>query len=244
MGLRKVTERVYYLINDRETDRPVLGYIKGDKYALMVDAGNSKNHLEKFNNSIEKLNLRLPDYVAITHWHWDHTYGMHSVTGKTIACEITNQQLKVMSKWQWTDEAMKKRLSTGEDIEFADTNIRKEYENLQDINVVPADIVFKNNLELDLGGLKVILKNVVSPHSNDSVIVYIPEEKAVFIGDAYGMDYYNNCEYNAVKLKSLINMLESLEFDVCFPGHSSPINKTEIIEYLKSQHKKISVDNE
>ncbi|NOW05484.1 MBL fold metallo-hydrolase [Clostridium beijerinckii] len=244
MGLIKVTERVYYLINDRETDRPVLGYIKGDKYALMVDAGNSKNYLEKFNDSIEKLNLRLPDYVAITHWHWDHTYGMHSVTGKTIACEITNQQLKVMSKWQWTDESMKKRLSTGEDIEFADTNIRKEYKNLQDINVVPADIVFKNNLELDLGGLKVILKNVVSPHSKDSVIVYIPEEKVVFIGDAYGMDYYNNCEYNAVKLKSLINMLEGLEFDVCFPGHSSPINKTEIIEYLKSQHKKISVDNE
>ncbi|MFT8350467.1 MBL fold metallo-hydrolase [Clostridium saccharoperbutylacetonicum] len=239
MGLRKVTQRVYYLINDRETDRPVLGYIKGDKYALMVDAGNSKNHLEKFNDSIEKLNLRLPDYVAITHWHWDHTYGMHSVTGKTIACEITNEQLKVMSKWQWTDEAMKKRLSTGEDIEFADTNIRKEYENLHDINVVSADIVFKNNLELDLGGLKVILKNVVSPHSKDSVIVYIPEERVVFIGDAYGMDYYNNCEYNADKLESLINMLEDLEFDVCFPGHSLPISKTEIIEYLKSQHNKI-----
>ncbi|AQR98197.1 MBL fold metallo-hydrolase [Clostridium saccharoperbutylacetonicum] len=239
MGLKKVTERVYYLINERETDRPVLGYIKGDKYALMVDAGNSKKHLEKFNASIEKLNLRLPDYVAITHWHWDHTYGMHSVTGKTIACEITNEQLKVMSKWKWTDEAMKKRLLTGEDIEFADTNIRKEYENLHDINVVPADIVFKNNLELDLGGLKVILKNVVSPHSKDSVIVYIPEERVVFIGDAYGMDYYNNCEYNAVKLGSLINMLEGLEFDVCFPGHSSPINKTEIIEYLKSQHNKI-----
>ncbi|AGF59509.1 glyoxylase-like metal-dependent hydrolase (beta-lactamase superfamily II) [Clostridium saccharoperbutylacetonicum] len=244
MGLRKVTQRVYYLINDRETDRPVLGYIKGDKYALMVDAGNSKKHLEKFNDSIEKLNLRLPDYVAITHWHWDHTYGMHSVTGKTIACEITNEQLKVMSKWKWTDDAMKKRLLTGEDIEFADTNIRKEYENLNDINVVPADIVFKNNLEVELGGLKVILKNVVSPHSKDSVIVYIPEERVVFIGDAYGMDYYNNCEYNAVKLESLINMLGGLEFDVCFPGHSSPINKTEIIEYLKSQYNKISVGNE
>ncbi len=107
-----------------------------------------------------------------------------------------------------------------------------------------SDIVFKNNLELDLGGLKVILKNVVSPHSKDLVIVYIPEEKIVFIEDAYGMDYYNNCEYNAVKLESLINMLESLEFDVCFPGHSSSINKTKIIEYLKSQHKKILVGNE
>lgn len=244
MTLTKVTERIYYLINDRETDRPVLGYIKGDKYSLMVDAGNSKNHVEKFNNFIEKLNLRLPDYIAITHWHWDHSYGMHAVTGKTIACEITNEQLKIMSEWQWTDEAMKKRLLTGEDIEFADTNIRKEYKALQDIKVIPADIVFKNDLEIDLGGLKVILKNVISPHSEDSVIVYVPEEKAVFIGDAYGVDYYNNCKYDSVKLKSFINILENLEFNICFSGHSSPINKTELIEYLKSQYKKLYISND
>jgi len=77
MALTKVTEKIYYLVNEKETDRPVLGYIKGDKYSLMVDAGNSKNHVEKFNSSVEKLNLRLPDYVAITHWHWDHSYGMN-----------------------------------------------------------------------------------------------------------------------------------------------------------------------
>jgi len=244
MTLTKVTDRIYYLINDRETDRPLLGYIKGEKYSLMVDAGNSKNHVEEFNNSIEKLNLRLPDYTAITHWHWDHSYGMYAVAGKTITCKKTNEQLKVMSEWQWTDEAMKKRLLTGEDIEFADTNIRKEYKALQDIKVIPSDIVFENELEIDLGGLTVILKNVISPHSEDSVIVYVPEEKVVFIGDAYGVDYYNNYEYDSVKLGSLINMLERLEFNICFPGHSSPINKTGIIEYLKLQHKKICKSND
>lgn len=244
MALTKVTERIYYLINDREADRPVLGYIKGDKYSLMVDAGNSKEHVKKFNDSIKKLNLKLPDYIAITHWHWDHSYGMHAVTGKTIACEITNEQLEIMSKWQWTDEAMKKRLLTGEDIEFADTNIRKEYKSLQDIKVISADIVFKNDLEIDLGGLTVILKNIIAPHSEDSVIVYVPEEKVVFIGDAYGVDYYNNYKYDSLKLEELIYTLEDLEFNICFPGHSTPINKTEIIEYLKSQHKKICINND
>jgi len=58
MTLTKVTDRIYFLENDKETDRALIGYIKGDKYSLMVDAGNSKNHVEKFNNSIEKLNLR------------------------------------------------------------------------------------------------------------------------------------------------------------------------------------------
>ncbi|HAG43674.1 MAG TPA: MBL fold metallo-hydrolase, partial [Clostridium sp.] len=51
-ALTKVTERIYFLENDKEADRPLIGYIKGDKYSLMVDAGNSKNHVKKFNNSI------------------------------------------------------------------------------------------------------------------------------------------------------------------------------------------------
>ena len=41
MMLKKISECIYYLPPDSETDRPVLGYIRGDRYSLMVDAGNS-----------------------------------------------------------------------------------------------------------------------------------------------------------------------------------------------------------
>ncbi|MGG7176680.1 MBL fold metallo-hydrolase [Clostridium paraputrificum] len=239
MNLIQVTKRVYFLENEEKTDRPLLGYIKGDKYSLMVDGGNSKSHVEKFNNSLKEFGLKLPDYAAITHFHWDHTYGMHAIKGQTIACQITNDKLKVMTNWEWSDSAMKYRLSTKEDIEFADMNIRKEYQSLQDIKVVTADIVFKNDLELDLGGIKVILKNVISPHSEDSVIVYVPQEKVVFIGDAYSKDYYDNCNYDPIKINKLANTLENLEFDTCFLGHSTPLIKEEIISFLNSQYNKI-----
>ncbi|APQ78110.1 metallo-beta-lactamase family domain protein [Clostridium botulinum] len=63
------------------------------------------------------------------------------------------------------------------------------------------------------------------------------------MGDAYSVDFYDNCKYDLVKLQSFVNMLESLEFDTCFLGHSSPLKKTDIIEYLKSQYKKISISN-
>jgi len=51
-----------------------------------------------------------------------------------------------MSKWEWTDKAMKERLDNGEDIEFCDTMIRKEYPNREDICVKTADIIFENGL--------------------------------------------------------------------------------------------------
>ena len=240
MSLIKATERVYFLPNEQETDRPLLGYIKGDKFSLMIDGGNSKSHIEKFNQSLKELNLKIPDYAAITHFHWDHTYGMHAIKGQTIGCKITNKKLKIMANWKWSDDAMKKRLLTGEDIEFADTNIRKEYKSLQSIKVVTADIVFNNELELDLGGVNIILRNVIAPHSEDSVIAYVPEEKVVFIGDAYSKDYYDNCKYDPMKIKSLATTLENLDFNTCFVGHSNPLKKEDIIKFLNSQYEQIT----
>lgn len=74
MELKKLSNRIYYLPNEEETDRPVLGYIKGDKFSLAVDAGNSVKHVKKFYEELRKANLSLPDFTVLT--HWDHTFGI------------------------------------------------------------------------------------------------------------------------------------------------------------------------
>ena len=38
MELKQISERIYFMPAEPITDRPVLGYIKGDKYSLMIDA--------------------------------------------------------------------------------------------------------------------------------------------------------------------------------------------------------------
>ncbi len=48
MKLMMISDRIYYLPSEERTDRPVLGYIKGDKYSLVVDAGNSADHVQEF----------------------------------------------------------------------------------------------------------------------------------------------------------------------------------------------------
>lgn len=42
--LVRVSERFVYLPPYQETDRPVLAAISGDKYTLIIDAGNSADH--------------------------------------------------------------------------------------------------------------------------------------------------------------------------------------------------------
>ncbi|UNK31101.1 MBL fold metallo-hydrolase (plasmid) [Bacillus sp. N5-665] len=234
MELRKLTDRVFYTMFSKESDRPVLGYINGQNYSLMVDSGNSKNHVELFNEAVRNEGLRKPERIVITHWHWDHTFGMHAVEGITIAHKKTNDKLTELAMWEWTDSEMKKRLAEGVEIEFADTCIRKEYPLLSEIRVVTSDISFNGYMEIDLGGIVAQLHHVTSPHSDDSVCIFVPQERVLFIGDAVGVDYYNNSHLDKDKLSSLITAIEGFDFDVCVVGHAEPVSKLEIVNFMNS----------
>ena len=48
----------------------------------MIDAGNSEEHAQLFLEMLKEQNVSHPDFVALTHWHWDHIldclyYKMH-----------------------------------------------------------------------------------------------------------------------------------------------------------------------
>ena len=236
MELNRLSERVYYLPPEERTDRPVLGYVKGEKYSLAVDAGNSSYHVEKFYGGMTELDLRLPDFTVITHWHWDHTFGMHSVSGKTVASSLTNRILSEVQKWEWTDEAMAKRLLSGEDLEDCDRCIKLEYPDRNKIKVVRADIEFAGAMSIYLGGVHCEIREFVAPHSSDSVLVLVPEEKVVFIGDADCGDYYqNNGRYDRARLKEMIEVLDGIRADIVVLGHDMPRAKQEVISYLKDE---------
>ncbi len=93
MGLKKISNRIFYYPHQPETDRPMLAYIKGEKIALAIDAGNSESHVDEFYKTLEIEKLKKPDFTVITHWHWDHTFGMHHINGLSIAHRKTNEFL-------------------------------------------------------------------------------------------------------------------------------------------------------
>lgn len=234
--LIKLSERVYYLLGEQETDRPFLYYIRGKNYSVAIDAGNSKSHVECFYNAIQKENMPLPQYTIITHWHWDHTFGIPYVHGETIASERTNQKLEEVSTWKWTLDEMKKRELTGEDISFCNECIVKEYEDLSEIKVMPADITISTITELNLGDLKLILIPRDSTHSRDALFILCPEEKMLFVGDADCEDHYEGeGKYNRDKLEAIIHFIENIDFEIYLLGHDMPSNKEETLGYLREK---------
>ena len=94
MGLNKLANRIFYLEHEPEVDRPMLAYIKGDKWSLAIDAGYSASHVQDFYEAVVSEQFKKPDFTVITHWHYDHTFGMHAISGISIANDKTNEFLK------------------------------------------------------------------------------------------------------------------------------------------------------
>jgi len=232
--LKRLTERIWYQEADEKTDRPVLGYISGEKSSLMVDAGNSREHAALMLDGLVRCGLPYPRYVAITHWHWDHCYGMCGIDAVSVANLETNLKLIEMTTWEWTDRSMARRIETGEDILFCDENIRREYPDRSRIDVRTADIIFDGILEFDLGGVTCILMKLPNSHSEDSIIVYVPEEKVVFLGDITSEDFHNSTgSHHREKLGMLIEALEWLDFEIGVHGHDEPRSKEYVLGYLR-----------
>ena len=234
-SLIKLSERLYYLPYEKLTDRPNLYYIKGDDYSVAVDAGNSGRHVEKFYNALKEEGLVLPKYTIISHWHWDHTFGLKHIFGKSMSTALTKEKLNEVSRWKWTVEEMKKREESGEDIAFCSECIKIEYPDLDEIEVVSTDIVIDCNTSLDLGGITIELMPRISTHSKDSLFVYLPSEKALIVEDGDCEDFYNNNYYDPVILKDMIRFFESLDYDKHLLGHAEPEDKKTAIERLKAE---------
>lgn len=58
-GTGTTDPRVYQLPFSQENDRPALGYIRGDRFSLMVDAGNSPEHVRDYQRQ-----WKTPDFPA------------------------------------------------------------------------------------------------------------------------------------------------------------------------------------
>lgn len=240
MKFMKISEHIYFMEHDSETDRPALGYVKGEKGGFMMDAGNSAAHYHHFIEKLQENKLPHPRYLSLTHAHWDHSFGLWATKAATIAGGKTNKELEKMSHWAWDEESMKHRLETGEDSVFSDTHIRREYTHPIDIKVKTAEISFNGSMTIDLGDVTCILREIVSPHCRDSVVFIIPQDGIIFLGDSYcsavqGEEWF----YDKVLLMAYIDEIEKIDFHLAIKGHHPPQTKEELLTELKAEWKKL-----
>ena len=108
--LEQLTPRVFYLPFSKTEGSPSLGYIRGDRFSLMVDAGTCPAHVREYQNAVTAAGFRPPDFVALTHSHWDHCFGLGALAIPSIACIQTRQSLELVSTLSWTPDGIQESI--------------------------------------------------------------------------------------------------------------------------------------
>ena len=223
MELNRLTERIWVYPFEEERDRPNLSYIRGDRWSLAVDAGHSTDHTGAFYRELEEAGLPLPSLTVLTHWHWDHTFGMHAVHGLTLANERTNRYLL-----DFRNRIEKE--GTGFFLDM-DESIRREYGDGKPVIITPADLVFSGEMLLDPGNCPVRIFQAESPHTDDATLVEIPGEKVLILGDSTG-GAWPDWNVDQALAEKLAETVRKVNPEICLPGHWTPLSRDFIIQDL------------
>ena len=166
MSVEQVTEHVWWM-PPGPPDRPSLCAVVGERWTLALDAGSSRAHTREFLAGLPER----PTAVAYTHSHWDHVFGGVEIGGIVIAHSLTAPKLDELATRDWNDEAN------------VSEHIREELPGPRVVEIAPADVVFTERIEIDLGGVRVTIEHVGGDHCDDACVMLVEPDALLFLGD-------------------------------------------------------------
>lgn len=232
--LNKLSNTIYYLSNQDNNERPTLGLVCGDSYSLIIDSGNSPQHAKDFLLEIEKLNVPPVKYVVITHAHWDHFLGMNEFDATVIVNNQTNEIIKEWQSFSYDDRSLKSNVNTNQMSAMCMNIVQTDMPNRDSFKLKSPDVIFEKTLTIDLGNKVCILEKIKSTHSEDSTVIYIPDEKVVFLGDcAYGTTTNSLFHFKQSLLLPMIKDIQKYNAEMFLLGHESICDSTEMDIYWR-----------
>lgn len=201
-----------------------------------MDAGNSPAHANLLLRELARLQLPQPEYLVLTHWHWDHVFGIEAFDMPVFAYEETGHALEEMVTLDWSDEALDRRVADGAEIEFCRDMIKLEWPDRTHLRLRVPDVTFVTGLEFNLGGVRCRVEHVGGDHASDSCIVAIPDDRTIFLSDCMYEDLHHGPRnYTVNKLFPLIETIMRYSANTfIFGHHPEPLPKTEMLEFIES----------
>lgn len=225
---QELSPHILIMHAEHDTDRPLLAAVSGSRRTLLMDAGNSPAHAELFREELARRGWRQPDLLALTHWHWDHTFGITAWNVPVIAHEETARVLNRLAGLSGTEEELERLVQQGTISDESVAHIRLEYGSPRIITVCTPDIVFNGRITVDLGGVTCELNHVGGDHSADSCVLHIIEDKVLFLGDALGPSVYGGPRrYSSTGFLKLLERIYDYKAVLLVESHGVPMTEQE-----------------
>jgi glyoxylase-like metal-dependent hydrolase (beta-lactamase superfamily II) len=181
-ALNRISKHVYWM-PPGPPDRPSLCAVVGDRRTLMLDAGSSQAHTRTFLDALSSVTAARPSAVVYTHSHWDHVFGGAELGGLVIAHALTAEELITLAATDWSDAGLDQRVAAGDASPQHAEHVKEELPSPRTVEVAPADIVFQDGLDIELGGVTVCVRHVGGNHCAESSVMHVEPDHVLFLGD-------------------------------------------------------------
>jgi glyoxylase-like metal-dependent hydrolase (beta-lactamase superfamily II) len=183
-GLVKITDCVYAYVAVGPAAAEGLGansgFVVGEDGVLVVDSRYTPALARELLGAIRSVTDAPIRYLVNTHYHPDHTWG-NSVFKEEGAVIISHPRTRA-------DIEEYSPLY----LEHYRTNRKEAYELLKDVAVVLPDTTFEDELSIDLGGVRVVLRHFGPGHTAGDCVVFVPRDGVVFTGGLTADRYHLN----------------------------------------------------
>lgn len=191
---------------------PNIAIIVGSKATLVVDTGLGPRNGAFIAGEVSKLRNSAKLFLTTTHAHAEHSSGQDGFPADTVVIRPKAQQQELDETGASGIETFRSRNDTNREL-------------LADAHVGKSDILFDDELTVDLGGVTARLLWFGPAHSNGDMLTFVEPDRVLVSGDVIQNKAGIGLSGSRSTIKSWIAVLDKaalLEPAVILPDHSQP----------------------
>jgi len=191
--LTHVSEHVYALVGF-----PNIGIVVGSRATLVIDTGLGARNGATIVRVAQRLANSPNLYLTTTHYHSEHSTGEQAFPANTVLIRPVVQQ-----------EEMNKGIAAH--IERFRSMSAQNKELLQEVKLRTPDILFDDEVKLDLGGVTARLFWLGAAHTKGDELIFVEEDSVLFPGDIVESKLFPMMPNEDATLKGWLAILGKLE---------------------------------
>jgi glyoxylase-like metal-dependent hydrolase (beta-lactamase superfamily II) len=166
----EVSEHVFVILDDYVGFVPNVGIVVGDRATLIVDTGLGERNGAIVLEEARKVSDNEEVYLTATHFHPEHDLGATAFPPEAKMVRWSAQQ-------QENEELGEETIArfSGFSPIVAELLAGAEHRS--------PDILFEDEVTLDLGGVRVRIKGVGPNHTRGDTVFFVEEDRVLFTGD-------------------------------------------------------------
>ncbi|MGG2014141.1 MBL fold metallo-hydrolase [Bacillus sp. S10(2024)] len=241
--------------------------------AGFIDLGGTTIVFDTFNTQQSSLDLKYAaetianqpvTWVINSHWHGDHIRGNQTFKGSTIiSSQMTYDEMKIahpsrISKQKNDIDGLRNYIRSLKDqlTQTYDRNLEDQINFLSELEIslptleltLPQQI-FKDEVMFRGTKRSAKLFTLGGGHSLCDAMLYIPEDRVIFMGDLLFVDCHPTFfeESNPQRWIQILKEVEKMDIDIAIPGHGSVgtnINFLQVIDYIHNLTSIVQEKNE